>query len=123
MIAQTLAVYQPHLVDKLVLGCTHFGGHSVAPPNDDFLRAFSFDDYKRMGAFDYTARLLALNYTPAWCRDNQEVFNGIVTATLSHRRPFGVIVKQMAGPFRRGAMCAGAVLRVVRSRAFDRSHR
>jgi len=55
MIAQSLVLAAPHLVDRLVLGCTHYGGHELEPPSDGFLACFNPLDFKELGPFKCTS--------------------------------------------------------------------
>ena len=85
------------MVDQLVLGCTHFGGHDLEPPSDEFINSFNVADFTTLGPVGYTARISAHNYTKAWVAANPTAFDAIVRQTMEQPRPFRILIKQMGG--------------------------
>jgi pimeloyl-ACP methyl ester carboxylesterase len=88
MIAEELALAAPQRVDRLVLGCTHFGGPNQILPAPGVLETFT-----RAGkqAAEKTIRdLLELNFTMRFMNEHPEVVDDLVRHGLSARMsPFG----------------------------------
>jgi pimeloyl-ACP methyl ester carboxylesterase len=82
MIAQELALRHPSLVDRLVLGCTHFGGAGAIPPPPETVAALGFEGKSRE---QVTRDMLAVNVTPSFRTDRAAEFEDLVRLSIANR--------------------------------------
>lgn len=88
MIAEELALAAPDRVDRLVLGCTHFGGARQIAPAADVTETFS--RIGQQGAERTVRDMLGLNFTPEFSAANGELVERLVAHGLATRMsPFG----------------------------------
>ena len=83
MIAQEMALLAPSRVERLVLGCTHFGGATQHLPEPDVLQRFT--EVGKRGAGETIRRLLEINFSHAYQQAHPELIDELITYGLAHK--------------------------------------
>lgn len=99
MIAQTIALTVPDRIEKLVLGCTHFGGRQVVQPLPEILNVFQAAmgaNSKIVDVRAYVRNLMPVNYTAAWAKANPARIEELIERSLRYRRSRRGMMSQLS---------------------------
>jgi 3-oxoadipate enol-lactonase len=85
MIAEELAILDPARIDRLILGCTHFGGARIAPPHETVIDAFARIGTRK--ASESVRALLEANFSQDFLDREAALVTGLVEHGLANKMP------------------------------------